>query len=264
MPAVVALHRYPVKGLTPEACNTLTVLAEGRIAGDRVLGFRFANSAAADAAWSRKHEFVALVNTPALARLELQFDHRRLRLRIALDGVLMVEAALDEDGRKRLANAFQGHVLELADNPLSGHPERLPLRLVGNGVTPRYQDNEGGQATLHSRETLSAVAAAFGEPGLDEARFRSNIVIEGVGPWEENRWMGRQIRIGEVTFDVVKQKTRCLATHANPRTGERDLAVMKLLMSRFSQEEPTFAVGMVTSGPGGEIRLGDAVAVAGG
>jgi len=264
MPAVVALYRYPVKGLTPEACNTLTVLSEGRIAGDRVLGFRFANATAADAAWSKKYEFVVLANTPALARLELGFDHRRKRLRIQRDGALLVEDALDDDGRKRISAAIQNHVLGLSENPLSGHPERLPLRLVGDGVTPRYQDNEGGQATLHSRETLAAVAAASGDPGLNEARFRSNIVIEGVAAWEENSWMGRRIRIGRVAFDVVRQKTRCLATHANPRTGERDLPVMKVLTSRFAQADPTFAVGMVTSGPGGEIRVGDPVVVAGG
>jgi uncharacterized protein YcbX len=61
MPAVVALYRYPVKGFTPEACNTLTVLSEGRIAGDRILAFRFANSRLPDAAWSRKHECVVLM-----------------------------------------------------------------------------------------------------------------------------------------------------------------------------------------------------------
>ena len=44
MPHVVALYRYPVKGFTPEECGTLTVLDEGRIAGDRVLGIRFADT----------------------------------------------------------------------------------------------------------------------------------------------------------------------------------------------------------------------------
>src|SRR2546427_5172678 len=81
MPHVAALYRYPVKGFTPEACDTLTVLDDGRIAGDRVLGIRFADTAAADEAWSKKTEMVALMNTPGLARLHLQFDargHRRL------------------------------------------------------------------------------------------------------------------------------------------------------------------------------------------
>jgi len=65
MPRVVALYRYPVKSFTPEACDVLTVLEEGRIAGDRVLGIRFANSGVPDDAWSKKHDFIALVNTPA-------------------------------------------------------------------------------------------------------------------------------------------------------------------------------------------------------
>ena len=48
MPRVAALYRYPVKGFTPEKCETLTVLDEGRITGDRVPGIRFADTAAAD------------------------------------------------------------------------------------------------------------------------------------------------------------------------------------------------------------------------
>jgi uncharacterized protein YcbX len=259
MPAVVALHRYPVKGLAPEACSTLTVLPEGRIAGDRVLAFRFANSGAPDAAWSRKHECVVLMNTPGLARLEVRFDHRALRLRISHGGAVLADAPLDDAGRKRLSAALQNYVLALAENPLAGHPERLPLKLVGDGSTPRYHDNEGGQATLHSRESLAAVAAAAADPDLSEIRFRSNIAIAGVAAWAEQEWMGQRVRIGRVEFDVVRRKTRCLATHANPRTGERDVPVMRVLTTAFSQKEPTFAVGMVTRGAGGEIRVGEEV-----
>lgn len=264
MPRVVALYRYPVKGFTPEACEALTALPEGRVAGDRVLGFRFADSPAPDAAWSKKYEFVALANTPGLARLDLRFDHKASRLRIGLDGALLVEDALDADGRRRISAAVQEFVLGLGENPLSGHPERLPLRLVGDGHTPRYQDNEAGQVTLHSRESLAAVAAAAGDPALDELRFRSNVAIEGVNAWEEQNWFGRRIRIGTVSFDVALQKTRCLATHANPRTGERDLPVMTTLVTAIGQQQPTFAVGIVTSGLGGKIRVGDEVTVVSG
>jgi len=261
MPRVIALYRYPVKGFTPEQCDSLTILDEGRVAGDRILAFRFADSAAPDAAWSRKHECVVLMNTPGLARLDVRFDHRVRRLRISVDGAVLVDAALDDDGRKRLSAAIEHYVLALAENPLSSHPERLPLKLVGDGSTPRYQDNEGGQATLHSRESLAAVAAAAGNPDLSEIRFRSNIVVGGLEAWEELSWVGQKLRIGQVDFDVVKQKVRCLATHANPRTGERDLPVMTTLMRAFAQQQPTFAVGMVTRGAGGVIRVGDEVSV---
>ena len=261
MPRVAALFRYPVKGFTPEACERLVVRDDGRIAGDRVLGIRFANSGVADNAWSKKYQFVALVNTPGLARLHLQFDHEALRLRLKLDGAVLVDAALDDYGRKQIAAAVEHYVLDLDDNPLSRHPERLPLRLVGDGVTPRYQDNEAGQVTVHGRASLAAVAAAIGDPNLSELRFRSNIAVEGLEAWAEQSWVGRKIRIGRVDFDAVSPKVRCHATHANPNTGEADLPILTTLVSAFAQQQPTFAVAMVTSGAGGRIHIGDKVSV---
>ena len=261
MPRVAALFRYPVKGFTPEACKSLTVLAEGRIAGDRVLGIRFANSGVADDAWSKKHEFVALVNTPGLARLQLRFNHRAQRLRMSLEGVVLVDAALDANGRKQIAAAVENYVLDLDQNPLSRYPQRLPLRVVGDGVAPRYQDNEAGQITVHGRASLAAVAAAMGDADLSERRFRSNIAIEGLEAWEEQSWVGRKVRIGRVNFDVVRPKVRCLAVNANPETGERDAPILATLLSAFAQQQPTFAVAMVTRGAGGRIQIGDKVSI---
>jgi len=261
MPRVVALYRYPVKGFTPEACERLTVLEEGRIAGDRALGFRFADSGLPDSAWSRKQGYAVLVNTPGLARLHVRFDAATRRLRIALEGDVLADDNIDGDGRARLAAALQRYVLSLPENPLADHPERLPLTLIGDGVTPRYQDSEKGEITLHSRASLAEVATALKDPALDEVRFRSNITIEGVTPWEEQAWVGGRLRIGDVEFDVTKPKTRCLATHANPSTGERDLPVMQTLVKAFGQAQPTFAVALMTRGPGGEIRVGDTVSL---
>ena len=73
MARVAALYRYPLKGFTPEERDTLTVLAEGRITGDRALGIRFADTAVPDDTWSRKHGMVALINTPGLARLRVTY-----------------------------------------------------------------------------------------------------------------------------------------------------------------------------------------------
>lgn len=257
MPRVAALYRYPVKGGTPDVCESLTVLAEGRIAGDRALGFRFADSGLPETAWSKKHGYAALVNTPALARLSMRFDAQTRHLRIALDDELLADENIDGAGRLRLAAAVERYVLAQPDNPLAGHPERLPLELIGDGVTPRYQDSERGEITLHSRETLAAVAQATGNTNLSELRFRSNIAIEGVAAWTEDQWIGRRLRIGSVEFEVTRTKVRCLATHANPATGVYDVKVMQTLTQAFKQTQPVFAVALVTSGAGGEIRAGD-------
>lgn len=260
---VAALYRYPVKGFTPEKRESLTVGEDGRVAGDRVLGFRFANAAVSGDGWGTKHEFAALVNTPGLARLELRFDHERLRLRIALRGETLVDEGLDAGGRTRIAAAIERFVLGLADNPLASNPQRLPLRVVGDGITARYQDDQRGFATLHGRESLAALASVAGAADLSERRFRSNIAIEGAEPWAEQGWIGRRIRIGSVEFEAASPKTRCLATHANPATGERDLPVMKLLLRAHPREKPTFAIALALRGGGGVIRAGDEVAVDG-
>jgi uncharacterized protein len=261
MTRVAALYRYPVKGLTPQSCEALEVLPEGRIAGDRALAFRFADSGLPPDAWSRKYGFAVLVNAPGLAKLSAGFDPRSRRLRIARGDTVLADESIDGEGREKLAAAVERYVLALPDNPLSGHHERLPLQLIGDGVTPRYQDNEKGQVTLHSRATVAALGRALGDPALDELRFRSNIAIEDVPAWTENEWVGRRLRIGDVELEAIKDKVRCLATHANPVTGERDLPVMQTLTRAFVQKEPTLAIGLLTRGVGGTIRVGDTVEV---
>jgi hypothetical protein len=120
-------------------------------------------------------------------------------------------------------------VLKLDANPLGRHPERLPLRGIDDGIAPRYHDDESDRVTLHARESLRSLENVLGQP------------------------------VSELAFDVVKPKTRCLATHANPGTGDRDLPILTTLTRSFHQENPTFAVAMVPSRGGGEIRIGDEV-----
>ncbi|MBM3341868.1 MAG: MOSC domain-containing protein [Betaproteobacteria bacterium] len=260
MAKVVALYRYPVKGFTPERCERLKVLPGGRIAGDRVLNFRFADAPVADTAWCRKYHGVVLANTPGLARLSVRFDDVKQTLHMAFGDSLLAEEALNTTGRQRLVAALTQYVHSLDENPLKDHPERSPLKLVGDGVTPRFQDNEAGQVTLHSRESLASAGAALHDANLDEHRFRHNIVIEGVPAWQEQAWAGQRVRVGAVEFETVVPKVRCLATHANPQTGERDLQVMQTLTRAFNQQQPTFGVGML-SNSGGEIGVGDEVSV---
>ncbi len=261
MPHIVALYRYPVKSMTPEVCNVLSILGSGRVVGDRVLGIRFANTEAPDDTWSKKTGMVALVNTPGLTRLNVRFNSNAQRLTIHLGGETLADEVLDTDGRKRIAMAVADYVLNLKENPLTSHPERLPLRVVGDGITPRYHDAEQGRVTLLSRESILAVEAALGNAKISELRFRPNVVIEGIKAWEEQGWFGRKVRIGTVEFDVVRQVPRCLATHANPKTGERDLPILTTLTKVIGQETPTFAVGMLPANGAGEIRVGDEIMV---
>ncbi|HEX5369755.1 MAG TPA: MOSC N-terminal beta barrel domain-containing protein [Dehalococcoidia bacterium] len=261
MPHVAALYRYPVKGFTPESRESVTITADGRIAGDRVLGFRFADTPEPDDAWSSKFGMLVLVNTPGLARLRLEYDDAAGRLKITCEGATLTDESLDAEGRRRISEAVAAYAVELSESPLAGHLERMPLRLVGDGVTPRLQDRPDGYVTMHGRESITALSKAL-DTELSELRFRSNVAIEGLEPFEEQEWMGKTLRIGSIPFRVQMPIRRCLATHANPQTGERDQPVLTTLTHTFGQEQPTLAVALVPLAAG-EVHLGDDLTVEG-
>ncbi|WP_449282597.1 MOSC domain-containing protein [Leucobacter sp.] len=251
MPQVAALYRYPVKGFTPEPLERLTVQADGRVAGDRVLAFRFADAAAPEKRdgldyWP-KARGLSLQDFPALAALRLAYDEAALRVRITHEERTLVEAGLDEAGRKRIVRAVTGFALGTREGSRLRRPGRLPLALVGDGVGSRFQDRPRGFVSVHGRASVSALGDALGFP-VDDRRFRSNIAVDGIGPWEELDWAGR-VRIGDVVFRTEGPIVRCLATHANPDTGVRDARVLTTLTQRIGQAEPTLGRLLLPADP---------------
>jgi uncharacterized protein YcbX len=258
---VSALFRYPVKGFTPEPRPELVVQDDGRVAGDRVLAFRFADATEPEDdngldSWP-KSRGLALMDFPSIARLRVAFDGTTVRV---YDGDRMLaDAGLDDVGRRALEQAVTAFVAGAADARLLDRPGVLPLRLVGDGVTSRFQDRARGYVSLHGEASVEAVDAAASAP-VDSRRFRSNIVVSGLAPWAELRWAGR-VRIGEVAFDVQRPIGRCAAIAANPDTGERDARLLRLLTTEFGQDEATLGILLLPAAGGDTIRVGDQVVV---
>ncbi len=260
---VVALYRYPVKSLPAEPCDSLEIAEDGRVVGDRVLGFRFDDAGPPhDTEWRRKTWFASLQHSPALALVRCGYDPQSRRLWLSPpDSDEVIEGSVDEVGdRLRIEHKFNEWYATLVDTPSAMGRRKLPLRLVGDGTSGRFHDTSAGLTTLHSRESLGELAKAAGLAEISELRFRSNIAIQGINAWEEFGWIGHDIRIGEVGFRVRKTVTRCLATHAEPATGERDIDVMGALTRVIGQSEPQFAVSVAARNPG-VISLGDEVTV---
>jgi uncharacterized protein YcbX len=88
------------------------------------------------------------------------------------------------------------------------------------------------------------------------------VEIDGVGAHEEDRWVGRRVRIGEALVMVYGHVGRCLVTCRDPDTGIPDLPTLDLLRSYRGQLETTeplpFGIYGQVLEPG-EVRLGDAV-----
>lgn len=278
MPRVAALYRYPIKGFTPERHEELIVQPDGRIAGDRVLAFRFADAAEPERRdgldyWP-KSKGLALEAFPSLAALRVTYDHDARRVRITYDEALLVDVVLDAAGRTELTEIVTAFVMDSPEWKQLQRPGRLPLVLVGDGERARFQDRAQGFVTVHSQASVEALDEALPNktPGLvlDDRRFRSNVVIDGVDAWDELSWTG-EVRIGGVRFTAEGPIVRCLATHANPDTGIRDARVLTTLTREIGLSEPSLGrllllqgvSGAVsdTGGIGGVIRVGDEVSI---
>lgn len=261
---VSALYRYPVKSMTPERVKIIDLTADGRIKGDRVLGFRFRNAGdPSDWSWHTKQNFVGLVNTPALARLTVSLEQSSHLLRIFEKDLLITEGQIDNGtDRSLIEQTFTDYIETLQINPLKNHPERQPVALLGDGEQPLFHDTAAGLVTLHSEESVTELGSAMGDEGLNGLRFRSNIVVRGLNqPFGEMNWVGRRICIGDAEFKVLRPVNRCLVTHANPVTGVRDRDVMNTLAKNFTSTErkPQFAVMLQAVSSARRINQGDSL-----
>jgi hypothetical protein len=99
------------------------------------------------------------------------------------------------------------------------------------------------------------VEQRIGRP-LSIHRWRGNVWIDGLAPWEEFDWVGRELRAGDAVLRVRERAERCLATTANPETGRRDADTLGALESWGHRD---FAV-LAEVVRGGTLRRGDVVA----
>lgn len=259
MTHVSQLFRYPIKGFTPEPRPELLVQPDGRVAGDRVLAFRFADATEPEDAdgldsWP-KSRGLALMDFPSIARVQVAYDGETVRM--SDGGRMLAAASLDDAGRRELEEAITAFISGTSDARLLDRPGALPLRLIGDGVTSRFQDRARGYASLHGEASVAQVDAAVPAP-VDDRRFRSNIVVTGTAPWEELDWSGR-VRIGDVEFEIQRPIGRCAAITANPDTGQRDARLLRVLTTEFAQSEATLGILLLPVGDGGTVRVGDEV-----
>jgi uncharacterized protein YcbX len=126
------------------------------------------------------------------------------------------------------------------------------IRAANRGMT----DSDFPSISLCNMSSHRAVEQKLGRD-LSIARWRGNIWFDGLPLWNEFDWIGRDIRIGEAVFHVRERITRCLATTANPETGERDADTLGALSSWDHQDFGVYAEVL----EGGTIHTGDEVQV---
>ncbi|WP_207206620.1 2Fe-2S iron-sulfur cluster-binding protein [Methylovirgula ligni] len=196
---------FPIKSLDPVEPRLARVLSSGALEHDRTW-----------ALFDEAGKFVNGKRHAAVHRLrsEIDIDTRAVTLR-------------DESERGLGSESFSIDAAPPLENWLNAY-FGFPVSFGKNGDLGFPDDTDSPGPTIISVGTLAEIGRWFGLP-IDEVRrrFRTNLEIDGVPPFWEDRLFSApgttvKFRIGDVIFEGINPCQRCVVPPRDPLTGESD------------------------------------------
>jgi len=112
--------------------------------------------------------------------------------------------------------------------------------------------SDGFPYLLISQASLDDLNAKLDSP-VSMSRFRPNLVVTGTDAFAEDSW--KRIRIGDITFKLVKPCSRCVIPSIDPLTAEKSAAVVKTLSQyRMHDHKIFFGQNIIAEGQGELIQ----------
>ncbi len=244
---VTQIWRHPIKSHGREALERVTLTAGQALPWDRYWAVQHDQSTHAGDGWAACQNFMIGTRAPALAGLWARLDEaaRTVTLHHEALGEMTFHP---EDARE--AAQFLAWI-----GPLIPENRAQPRRIVTAG-TRGMTDSPYPTVSIMNESSHRAVAQRLGRP-LESERWRGNIWLDGLGPWEEFEWIGKDIRIGSALLRVHERIERCMHTAANPRTGQRDADTLGTLSEGWDHQDFGVYAEIIE---GGEIAIGDTAA----
>ena len=212
MPKLACILRYPVKTLSAEGLERVTLSPGHCLPGDRRYALALAATPWDEPHWLPREQLLNRTRFPKLAQLDSRVDGGRLTIRRR--GRVVLSADLGAvHGRQVVASFFAA----LLAGQCFGHP-RLVEYEDGFGDIPSPRLALLGSGTLEELSRLSGRELQAGD-------LRANLLIDGIPPRAEQDWLGHRLRIGPCVLKVTEPMDRALlpelvgATFGHPRTG---------------------------------------------
>ena len=242
------LYRYPVKGLSAEPMERVTLSPGEGLPGDREYALA-RNDAPFDASRPEplpKTNFLMLMRHETLAALRTRFDPGRKVLSITDAGGGIAEGCLtDAKDRTRLEDFFFDYMDGAID---------APPRLV-QAPGHMFSDRAERLVSLINLKSIGEFSDRLGR-AVDPLRFRANIYFSGDQAWQEFNWLDRPIRIGVVELLVIDRIQRCAATNVDPASAKRDMNIPQSLQRHYGHPDMGIYARVVR---GGEISAKDVI-----
>lgn len=244
-PALTHIWRYPIKSHGCEALEQVTLSKGTTLPWDRTWAVAHEH-ANLDDGWSPCQNFSRGAKAPELMAIEARFDQENASVSLTHPHRPPLTIRPDDAGDQ---SQFLDWVTPLMPEGRAAS-DRI-VRIDGRGMT----DTDYASISLGNLASLRALSQRLGTT-LNPRRFRMNLWVDGLAPWEEFGWVGHDITIGDIAFRVEEPITRCLATTANPETGRRDADTLGALESGWGHRD--FGV-YLTALTDGTLSCGDAV-----
>lgn len=247
---IEALYRYPVKGLTPEPLESVELRPMQTLPFDRAYAIENGPGPfdPASPEHLQKIHFVMLMRNEELATVRSLFDDSTETLVISKGGAEIARGDLrTEAGRAAIEDA----IARIVTSGLRGRPKVV--------VSPGHSFSDVAPKCVHlvNRQSLTALEGMLGAP-VDARRFRPNLVLDGLEPWQELDLVGKKLRTGGITLEVFKRTERCAATNVDPETGERDMKIPSFLSKTLGHTDFGVYARIVD---GGRLHVGDTLEV---
>ncbi|MGJ8629404.1 MAG: MOSC domain-containing protein [Sulfitobacter sp.] len=243
---ITALYRHPLKSHGREALQTVTLHAGQSMPFDRQWAVAHDASTANGNAWVPCQNFSRGSKAPALMAINAILDEQSGQLTLSHPNRPDLTFDPDHDTADFLEWV---RPLVPKDRAL---PDRI-LQLAGRGFT----DADYASISLCNTASLNAVSEHAGTD-LSPLRWRSNIWFEAETPWQEMDWIGKEIALGGATLRIREPIVRCLATTANPETGERDADTLGILNRTWDHQNFGIYAEVIKGGP---VAIGDSLTV---
>lgn len=270
--SIAELNLYPVKGCRGIALRE-AALAETGLTMEEI----------GDREWvvvDADGEFLSQREYPKMALIETRLAAGHLELKAP--GMLRMQVPFASEGdvaqvrvwEDKVAAVTQGEVADHWFSSYLGVPARLMRfdyegqRLASHRYTGKvdapYKFADAFPLLVTNTESLAAVNARLQQQGqapVTMARFRPNIVLDGLASFEED--YVKRMRVGALEIRPVKPCARCSVPGVDPATGEHSTVVTDLLASlRGTPGGVMFGVNaIVVDGAGSLLRVGDEVEV---
>tara|TARA_B110000444_G_scaffold168220_1_gene157109 strand:+ start:512 stop:1303 length:792 start_codon:yes stop_codon:yes gene_type:complete len=240
MSATISSINYcPVKSISFQKIEKCEIKKDIGIIGDRIFAFAkdldldqvklFEKSP--DQRKGKWNKILTLKNSPALNKYNFVFKDEKLTLTIKDKEILTIDINQLND-RKKLSNK----ITEL-ENSL-----KQPIVLMQNNDFPFFDTSISKNVDFVNSVSLLNVQSINDfqnkiDKKIDISIFRGNICVDGIEPWKEREWIGKIIKINEVSFKVEKNIPRCVAINLKPQTEDNTFDLLKLLKKNYNHFE---------------------------